>query len=108
MNKIFKESESLDNMIGPFTPCVPLPDRGSFLVILTVFGKHSTGHGLEVRKFHLEDGYVPISQPEDRPYSPTGQFHLPTDQDAGKIYVIGKLTESENRKYGINIYTTDT
>ena len=84
---------------------VPLPDRQGFLVILVLYG-NSGGRGLEVRKFHLEDGHVTISQPEFRLY--TGTFSVLTDQEAGKIFVIGKLTGSENSKYGINIYTTDT
>ena len=49
-----------------------------------------------------------ISQPEDRAYCVSEQLHLLTDQEAGKIYVIGKLAESGNSDYGVNIYTEHT
>ena len=86
--------------------CLPLPDSGSFLVILKLSRNHRAG--LEARIFHLEDGYLTISQPEDRAYCDRDQLHLLTDQDDGKIYLIGKLDESESSKFGINMYTADT
>ena len=105
IQRIALQSESSsDSITSRF--CVPLHYRGAFLVILKLFRNQSTE--LEARKFSLEDGYVTISQPEDKPYCVSEQLHLLTDQDAGKVYVIGKLAESGNSQYGINIYTIDT
>ena len=101
-----ESKSSSDGVTSRF--CVPLNGSRSFLVLLKLLRNHSSG--LEARIFSLEGGYRTISQPEDRSYHDSEQLHLLADEEAGKIYVIGKLSESGSSEYeyGINIYTIDT
>jgi len=101
--KIVLESES-DGLIEN-RYCLPLQDRDAFILVMKLYKNDCSQ--IEVRKYHLIlDGFVSISQPESKPYSLTDPVHVVHDDD--KLYVIGKLQELENSKYGVNTYNLDS